>query len=186
MTSRFLECFRIINSPEVEGRYSNHIDDYGGATNYGVTTEVFHEYLTDIGEPLRDVKTITQEEVQCIYRQYWDAAKCDFIAQPLDLLVFDVSINSGPNKAIVLLQRALGMNEKHHTGNFGPITTRTLATVLSMDGVALLCDRYLRERKRFYNNRVRLDPSQTVFFKGWMNRLDTMAKYAGIGKVTEA
>ena len=175
MSNRYTECLKIVLSNE--GRLSNHPADKGGLTNFGVTQERFTAYLDANNRPDRSVVSIDPFEVEEIYLEYWDSAKCAEIPEPLDLQVFDVSINSGANKAIVLLQRALNMQPDHHTGNYGPITRARVRDAVITGSVGELCKAYLAERRKFYRNRVRLEPSQQAFIDGWMARVDHMGKF---------
>ena len=61
-----------------EGGFVNHPNDPGGATNKGVTQNVYHKWLQKHDRSIQDVIHITDEEVHEIYFQnYWKAAKCD-------------------------------------------------------------------------------------------------------------
>lgn len=91
-----------------EGGYSNHPEDPGGATMKGVTQRVFTEFLTANGQPSRDVRTITDAELQAIYRKrYWDIAKLDKLAPGVSYVFFDGNMNSGVSQCVKWLQRAL-------------------------------------------------------------------------------
>jgi lysozyme family protein len=128
------------------------------------------------GEHPRPVDAIQMDEVESIYLEYWENARCGNMPPPLDIHVFDVSINSGHVKAIVLLQRALCMPKNLHTGNFGPITRKTLSDRIAADGIDAVCKAYLDERRKFYRNRVALEPSQQRFIGGWLARVDHMER----------
>lgn len=90
-------------------RYSNDKFDPGGSTYSGITQRAFTAWLTKQGKGNRSVRHILDSEVSAIAKlQYWDTVRGDELPAGLDLLMFDISFNSGPLRAIKLLQRALG------------------------------------------------------------------------------
>ena len=75
--------------------------DPGGRTNKGVTQRTFTAWLAKSGKPSRDVCTITDPELQAIYRSsYWNAVKGDDLPDGADLVLFDYGVNSGPARAL--------------------------------------------------------------------------------------
>ena len=50
-----------------EGGYVNNPHDKGGATNKGITQNTYNTWLKSLSLAPRDVKNITQEEVEQIY-----------------------------------------------------------------------------------------------------------------------
>lgn len=138
--------------------YVNDPVDHGGLTKYGIAQNA---------NPLVNVSTLTYEEAKNIYfNKYWTAVKADSIPFPLNVLVFDVAVNSGPGNAIKFLQRAL---EVTADGVFGP---GTLAALRKSTSVKILCERYNDQRKRFFNAIVARNPSQGKFLAGWMRRVE--------------
>jgi lysozyme family protein len=82
---------------EYEGGYSAHPADPGGATYKGVTHWTFAAYLAGKGQPLRDVRSITETELREIYRRgYWDAIGAAEMSPALAIVAFDIACNSGP------------------------------------------------------------------------------------------
>ena len=80
-----------------EGGFVNHPNDPGGATNKGVTQNVYHKWLQKHDRSIQDVIHITDEEVHEIYFQnYWKAAKCDELdgRDSLQIALFDTAINT--------------------------------------------------------------------------------------------
>src|SRR5271169_6103787 len=72
---------------EEEGGYSSGGNDPGGETNYGISKR----YHPDV-----DIKNLTVDQASGIYHtEYWDAMKCDDLPYPLDIVVFDSSVNPG-------------------------------------------------------------------------------------------
>ena len=112
-----------------EGGFVDDPDDHGGRTNKGVTQKVFSAWRANQGMAQQDVKQISDQEVASIYfNNYWLTAKCDALRSKLDLAAFDTAVNMGPNRAIKILQQAVGSEPD---GKFGPNTT-PLATAVTL------------------------------------------------------
>ena len=133
---------------EYEGGYSNHAKDPGGKTNYGVIQRVYNSYRRLKGQTPRDVREITQTEVNDIYKtNYWDQVAGDLLPSGLDLAVFDFGVNSGPSQAIKNLQRAINKVEKRNLktdGHLGPATIDAATSLTDLPGVIIyFCDQRL-------------------------------------------
>lgn len=171
MSKRLRYCIDVVLG--AEGGYVDHEKDRGGKTNYGVTQKTYDVHRKRKGLPTQSVKFITEDEVDEIYLEYWDGAKCDLLPPELDLMVFDCSINSGPSRAIKLLQQVLGVAVD---GAFGKMSHHALTSKLTSTTPKELCLQYLQVRRIFYRAIVDNDPSQEVFLKGWYNRLAKLEK----------
>lgn len=164
---RFDYCFDVVVA--AEGGFVDLKADRGGRTNYGVTQKTLDSFQYERHEPSYDVKDISVATAKLIYRQYWDDAKCSQIfPPPLDLLVFDCAINSGAGRAIKLLQQMIGVGAD---GAFGNKTKAALEALENSHSPREICENYLTKRKEFYRKIVDNDPSQSVFLKGWYNRI---------------
>lgn len=151
-----------------EGGYSNHPADPGGATNYGITQRVYDAFRQRNDLRQQSVRAITSDEVAAIYkRQYWDAVKADDLPTGLDYAVFDYAVNSGPKRAVMDLQRVLGVKADGVVGNV------TLAAASSGDVFAhidALCNRrmaFLQSLKTW-----------KTFGRGWGRRVAEVAEAA--------
>lgn len=139
-----------------EGSYTNHPDDPGGPTNFGVTIGDYRRYVK-ADATAADVKAMTLDEATTIYRsKYWRALHCDALPAGLDYAVFDYGVNSGIGRAAKVLQRVLGVADD---GVIGPVTLAAAARCSSSDLIISICD----ERLRFLQS-LRTWP---VFGKGW-------------------
>lgn len=149
----------------VEGGWSNHPLDKGGATNHGVTQALFDSWRASTGQVKKPVADITSEEVDAVYHsQFWVAGKCDAFPWPLSLAHFDACVNHGPGNAWIIMQKALGVKADGIPGAI------TMQAVYAMDAEITIW-RYLRERMAFYVGIVKAKPNQITFLKGWLNRL---------------
>lgn len=157
-----------------EGGFVDHPADPGGRNNKGVTQRVYDAWRRRQGLTQRDVKLIQDAEVHAIYASdYWIPPRCDLLSRPLDLAQFDTAVNMGPKRAVRFLQKALGCDVD---GEFGPSTERAVSECKPGDAVVKYCD----IREAFYEQIMQKKPSQSVFLKGWMNRLNSLRREAGV------
>lgn len=133
-----------------EGGYSNVKTDSGGPTKYGVTHKTLAAHRGVPSVTAEQVKAMTLQEATDIYRTgYWAQSGGDILPAGLDYAAFDFGVNSGPARAVRVLQEMLGINAD---GNAGP---QTLAAVQAYPGgdravIRDYCDarmRYLRSLK---------------------------------------
>jgi lysozyme family protein len=106
MKANFPACLAI--TLKYEGGYSDNPRDPGGPTCRGITQRVYDAYRHG---PLgyRSVRYIAENEVQDIYRhQYWDAIRGDDLPAGVDLIAFDIAVNSGPGRATQWLAASAG------------------------------------------------------------------------------
>jgi lysozyme family protein len=103
-----------------------------------------------------------------LYRgRYWNKVWGDDLPAGLDYCVFDCAVNSGPKRAIIFLQRVIGVDDD---GVMGPIT---LAAV-KRENVEDLIEDYSDMRLRFLEQ-LKTYP---VFGKGWTRRVNAIEEYA--------
>lgn len=119
----------------VEGGFSDHPSDSGGATKWGITERLARAYgysgaMTDLPKPLaRDI----------YYDAFWKPLGLDEIAARSETIateLFDTGVNCGVVRAGQMLQRALNVLNQKGTqwpdmavdGRVGPITMSALRT----------------------------------------------------------
>lgn len=92
-----------------EGGRSDDPQDPGGKTNRGITQATYDAYRDRNGVARSDVYSISEQELQAIYRhEYWDKVNGDGLRMGEDLVVFDLAVNSGPARALRMWQAAGG------------------------------------------------------------------------------
>jgi lysozyme family protein len=154
-----------------EGRYVNHPKDPGGATFCGVTQRTYDQYLFDKNEDSKDVRNITYEEIRDIYENlYWKASYAHVMPWPVNIVVMDYAVNSGPGKAIKSLQKALGVTAD---GVVGPKTLKAIDEIKNAHEIA---GEIIHEREDFYKAIVDNKPTQRIFLVGWLNRTAGLRK----------
>jgi lysozyme family protein len=145
-----------------EGIESNHPNDHGGLTHYGLTYKTYETYKP--GASPKDLIALTYDEVVHIITELF-ALKPGFwrIAdQWVMWAVIDGAINSGPAEATKQLQRTLGIVVD---GIFGRQTEYALTRI----NPERLFRQLLAERFEHYVD-IAKDPTQLAFLRGWVRR----------------
>lgn len=161
--SRFEACL-----PEMlkqEGGYSNDAHDPGGMTMWGIIQREYDLKRRQWGLPTQWVKKISVDERNTIYfTDYW-LPYGPSLPNGLDLEFFDLDVNGGAHRAVVTLQRALGV---HDDGLYGQHTQDAVNAAMAAgdDAVLRLIDAFRDQREAFYRSL-----STFKFFgKGWIRR----------------
>lgn len=154
-----------------EGGYSDHKEDKGGKTNWGIT-EGFYSDMT--GTPLGsvDIKSLSRQSAVECYIKYWGVCQCDSIPDYLQHIYFDICINSGKSRAVKIFQRALiNLNfSVFLDGRLGPKTIEALNNSLIKYTKKVVMKTIVNKRIDFYKAIVDNDYKQSKFLKGWENR----------------
>ncbi len=165
-----------------EGGLSDHPADKGGATNMGITSGTLASAYKAGIVSHNDISQLTRAEAAEIYRvNYWEKSKAGMMPYPLCTIHFDSAVNHGTGGAAKLLQKTInnyaqkaGLDVSVDVdGAVGPKTLSALCQCLDLKGnVSLICEIYCNEREKYYRSIVENNPSQKVFWNGWMNRLE--------------
>lgn len=132
-----------------EGGYSNNPNDLGGATNKGITQNTYNAWLKSQGKSPKNVKYITDAEVEQIYyKNYWLAAGCDKMSEKFAILSFDTAVNMGVSRVQQFLKAA----------NWTSI------------------DKFINAREQKYREIAKYG-NQKYFLQGWLNRLSDLKKF---------
>ena len=146
-----------------EGGYSDHKDDPGGETNWGITWRTAR--AAGYTGSMRD---LTREQAKGIYYfAYWKRARADEYDPAIGFQLFDAAVNHGIGNAIRFLQRAVGVADD---GVVGPATVEAVRSMHPADVLA----HFNAERLDFY---TRLTTWPT-FGKGWARRVAANLRYA--------
>jgi lysozyme family protein len=164
--ARFATCLDIVL--RFEGGFSDDPRDPGGATNLGITRETLARWrkITPWQDlPVAAVRALARPEAAAIYRAlYWNPCAGDDLPPGLDLALFDFAVNSGPDRAIRLLQQEVGVMPD---GLLGPKTLETIKQRIALSGVAGLIIALCNGRLGFLD---RLAITAT-FGTGWSRRV---------------
>ena len=165
-----------------EGGYVDDPDDSGGKTNMGITESVLKAAYSAKIVPHCNIRALTKAEAIAIYQaRYWNPYEWARYGASIDMIQFDVTVNSGPGNMARITQRAcvsLGQNITID-GKWGPQTRAALYSLAWSKG-APLAKMLLVKRLNFFDAIVASRPSQKKFLKGWRNRVYALAKAAGV------
>lgn len=152
-----------------EGGYSNAKTDSGGPTKYGVTQKTLaaHRGVSPYWRITEgDVKNLTIAEAEEIYRKgYWTQSGGDLLPVGLDYAAFDFGVNSGPARAIKVLQKLVGAPID---GNAGPTT---LAAVEAYGPAEKVIRDYCGARMAFLRSLTNAKTGFPVNGRGWTIRV---------------
>lgn len=159
---------------QYEGGYSNDPDDPGGATNKGITQRTYDAHRAATGLARAHVKTITQGEVEEIYRRdYWGKAHCDSLPGRLAVAVFDTAVNCGVSRAAKWLQKAVCAKAD---GVIGP---KTIEAAAGTDEHQAIKD-FLDLRLNHYDDIIAANHKLAKFERGWTNRVNALRRVLAV------
>lgn len=165
-----------------EGGVSDHKDDTGGLTNRGVTYATYQKLCLKIYgcQPnLEHFMTLSYDEVGLMVQHFWNVATCNnsINSQKVSEAIFNWYWGSGTDG----LKWFQGMLNDEFNANLvvdGIVGKKTIELINSINEddlfkAAIYC-RYATFHTICKNN-----PTQKVFLRGWLNRLDEFAKRHG-------
>jgi len=131
-----------------EGKtYVNNPKDTGGCTKYGITYINNKASLNAIGiNSGPEIEHLTQDQAEEIYiTKYWNPVAAT-LSYPMNWVYFNAAVNNGPGNA-----------QKFYSKSNGDYNT------------------FIDVQRQFYNDIVKNNPSQSIFLKGWLNRLNNLS-----------
>lgn len=160
MDSNFTKLMPFIIDIEVgkfpNGGYTNHPDDPGGETKYGISDarDGLKDSLMEKKIPIKDLTL--QQAYQEYYEDYYVPSGASELEFPLAACVFDTAVNMGLGKAKRFLKECEGSWKK-----------------------------YLELRAINYSVLVDKNPSLSVFKKGWLNRINHLKTFILLNLTSE-
>lgn len=136
--------------PENDGNgFHVGADDPGGATSWGVTHDTWAHAVNLSLVPDVPLQDASQDDLARVLRlQFWNVIQGDRLPSGVDLATFNLAMLSGPGRAAIELQAALGIRAD---GIIGPLT---MVAVRGADPLELI---------------DHLTDSEEVFFSGLKN-----------------
>ena len=164
-----------------EGGYVNNPADRGGPTKYGITQKTLSNYVGHM-VLASDVENLSEDVARDIYeRNYYVAPRIDRLPVEIQPFIFDCAVNHGPRQAVKFVQSVCNQAGYQPPlsvdGAMGPNTRRAAEWAQQQMG-PLFLKALLEERRNFYRLIVNARPSQAVFLKGWLNRVDEFEQEA--------
>jgi lysozyme family protein len=171
----------------LEGGLADNPHDPGGLTNFGVSlryalaevsahpdTIRFLDIDHDGHVDRKDIAGLTQDEAATVYFEGWwlTGWYAKLVPNLIAWKCFDIAVNTGPNRAALILQKALYVVGRD-VARDGAIGTKTIAAVVAENekngGVHLL--QCMRDGQAyFYRGLVLKEPSLRPFLDGWLAR----------------
>lgn len=162
----FNKCIEVVLKHE--GGFQNNPNDIGNwvggyktgklvGTKYGIAARFF---------PDEDIKNLTKERAKVIYyNYYWLPMGLDGICRDASALeVFDFGVNAGKSRAIRTAQRLCGVTADGVCGDI------TRSAINNYDGDFV---KDFKHARRVYYEYIASKRDNSVFLKGWLNRVDT-------------
>ena len=150
----------------VEGGYSNDKADKGGKTKYGIIEVEARKYGYK-----GDMKDLSKEIAEDIYKnKYYLSNNLDKIKDKrVALSIADWTINSG-NWGTKKAQQTVNILKGDVLVVDGVLGEKSIQAINSINPEMFLTQYHELQRK-FYKAIVDNNPSQSVFLKGWLNRV---------------
>jgi lysozyme family protein len=161
----------------IEGNYVNHKDDKGRETYAGISRRLHPNWYgwkyIDQAKPLVRHDSVPAAEIWALdfYLNLWIKGGFEKIEdRELALNLFDFTIHSSPRTVNTKVNRVLakfGCNPVQMGGewvndDFNRVPSREFVLLLKI------------ERIKLFNYLVTKDKSQLVFYRGWLNRLESI------------
>jgi lysozyme family protein len=165
---------------EREGGYTDHPNDKGGKTNFGITESVARAY--GYQGDMRDLPEATARDIYL--KRYWLDPKLDAVFAVSPLIaeeMLDTGVNMGPGVAGKFLQRALNhLNRQAKDypdvvvdGRVGAITVQALKDLLrkrGKDGESVVFRMLNAQQSVRYMEITEANVSQEEFAFGWQSQ----------------
>lgn len=162
-----------------EGGYANNKNDRGGETKFGITAPFLEDYKYALpGRKSKPISELTKEDAKLLYKAQWDRYNLGYIHNgELALVLNDYMINSYAKNVAKRVQNILNSNgaKLKIDGIFGK---ETLNAINDVDKKWLI-EQILNDRYHWYRKSVQNDKVQIGHYKGWINRLNKIAKEVG-------
>ena len=157
----------------LEGGYVDHAVDKGGRTKYGITESRY---------PDEDIEGLTKDRAKMLYLEdFWLKYSINDLPDLYRLLIMDMYVNHSPRGVALIVQRSInskaGRDVLSVDGIFGEKTKRALMSYRPE------LFRIMAFRVDYYHRIIKNDPSQKVFYVGWINRC--LKLYAEIYELEE-
>ena len=156
----------------VEGGYSDDKADKGGKTKYGIIEVEARKYGYR-----GDMKDLTKDIAEDIYKnKYYLSNNLDKIKDKrVALSIADWTINSG-SWGLKKAQQVVNILKGDVLVVDGKIGVKSIEAINSINPEMFLIE-YHKLQRKFYHSIVESNPSQSVFLKGWLNRVARKEQY---------
>ena len=174
-----------------EGYHVDNPNDKGKKTYAGIASAFYpnwsgwpivYAHEAKIGRSLKTNEQVPgiEPHVEAFYKSLWDSKGFGAISnQDVANIVYDWFINSG-GTGIKGVQRVLNNSFGKSLSVDGAFGQQTATAINSVDPVKLN-NAIKQARTDFYYGLVQKDPTQAVFLKGWLNRINSFPTLSVVG-----
>ncbi|MDG5497165.1 glycosyl hydrolase 108 family protein [Niveispirillum sp. BGYR6] len=173
---------------EKEAGYSDHKNDRGGKTNYGITQYTLENYQEIHGGMGKDgiflkPEEITRDQAKEIYRnEFFYGQRMNEISNlGVASSLIDSFVMHGPRRGWRLFQKSVNAvdNGKNllEDGNGGSKTIQAINEIPLSKIEALLDENHSQRVNHVYED-IKKKPDQKVFERGWLNRLRSVNDFS--------
>lgn len=167
---------------EVEGGVANHPADRGGLTNMGITAATLARAVKLDPSLPTSVLELTEDQAWSVYeRMFWVPSRASDMPPGVNLAHMDAAVHHGPARAAHRLQMAMGVPPGLA---IRVVSDARIGRIQSMSR-SVLIDAMMKERRGYFDRIVENNPSQSVFLKGWRNRLIKVKRNAMLALLKE-
>ena len=182
--ANFEKCLKHVF--EMEGGYSNHKDDTGGATNFGITQEVFNRWCKKHGSDSYHVNKINKGIAADIYKEeYWDKMRLDELQdEKMALMLFDQGVNCGIYRSTKRAQNIANYVAGYKLatdGKMGAISMAHLNDLIKKNKSRRFMFEFVKQTHLFYAKITRnskknkfFGPDYRSFIVGWTKRANRL------------
>lgn len=146
-------------------------DDPGGITKYGISLRFMAAHGVDVDGDgdvdAEDVRDLDPEATERLYKQFfWNLVHGDdLVNQEVATKLFDMAVNMGPKRAILIAQESVGLDAD---GGFGPKTFRALN--VDGDAAKAVLVSIRSSQAAFYRGIAASREKSRKFLSGWLVR----------------
>ncbi len=161
---------------EQEGGYTNHPNDRGGPTKWGITLN-FYQNNVNPNATKEVIKNLDKGTAKELYKDnFWqpegfvvDELSLGDLPVPIGEVILSYSINMGQKTGHTLLQKGIN-NLGYNISEDGWLGPNTIEKAENCDPMDLLKAISIKAATR-YNEIILSNRSQKVFLEGWMRRI---------------
>lgn len=162
-----------------EGGHSNHKQDRGGETQYGITERLARKHGWT--RPMSELPKEKSAEICKL--EFWDVNRLDMVAAVdiyVAIEVFEAGVNMGAKRPAMFLQRALNVANRRGKdyadikvdGDIGGKTVAALGAHIAKRGRRNLLRMLNALQGAKYIAIAENNPTQEDFVNGWFNRVE--------------
>lgn len=171
--TKFQEAMRVVYLHE--GGLSNHPNDRGLLTKYGISLAFIQKEHIDVDGDgdvdVDDIYALTLKKSDQIYfDKFWIPNGYERINNSkMAIKIMDTAINTGASQANKLLKRSINVVYEKNIAVNGILDGDTVKLLNLLDN-ELIIEEFRKQQANFYNLIIKKNHSYKVFRNGWMNR----------------